>query len=113
MEKELRPFVEKIFVIDDLANRRHLCDLLLDQNLVSGFETRYKSLVDKSCKTLLGPRFALLQPDFQFIRERKNCVDKIESILVYFGVADIHNLTGKTIQAFQKLNRERIRLNVV
>ena len=112
-EKELRPFVKRIFVIDDLANRIHVCDLLLDQNLVSNFETRYQSLVNKGCKTLLGPRFALLQPDFQLISETKHRVDKIASILVYFGGADIHNLTGKTIEAFQKLNRDGIRLNVV
>ena len=112
-EKELRPLVKKIFVIDDLANRKHVCDVLLDQNLVSNFKTRYQSLVNKSCKTLLGPQFALLQPDFQLIRERKHRVDKIASILVYFGGSDIHNLTGKTIEAFQKLDRGGIRLNVV
>jgi len=112
-EKELRPHVKKIFVIDDLANRKHFCDVLLDQNLVSNFKTRYKFLVNKSCRTLLGPKFALLQEEFQLIRETMRRVDKIASILVYFGGSDIHNLTGKTIEAFQKLDRGGIRLNVV
>ena len=31
-ESTVRPFVEKIAVIEDLAGRRHDCDLLIDQN---------------------------------------------------------------------------------
>jgi len=43
-------------VIDDLANRNHDCDLLLDQNLIANFKNRYKNLLPKYCNTLLGPQ---------------------------------------------------------
>ena len=31
-EMRISPYVERIFVIDDLANRFHYCEMLLDQN---------------------------------------------------------------------------------
>ena len=40
-ELRLKKFCKKILVIDDLANREHYCDLLIDQNIVKGMYTRY------------------------------------------------------------------------
>ncbi|MDA7734502.1 UDP-2,4-diacetamido-2,4,6-trideoxy-beta-L-altropyranose hydrolase, partial [Candidatus Pelagibacter sp.] len=63
-ETKIRPYVKEIMVIDDLADRFHDCDLLLDQNLVENFETRYQNLLPKHCRTLLGPQFALLGQEY-------------------------------------------------
>lgn len=60
-ERELRPLCKKIMVIDDLADRDHDCDLLLDQNLVANLTHRYLQRVPDQCACLLGPKFALLQ----------------------------------------------------
>ena len=59
-EKELRPIVENIFVIDDIANRQHDCDILLDQNWFENMDNRYDGLVAAKCTKLLGPKYALL-----------------------------------------------------
>ena len=50
-------------VIDDLADRPHDCDLLLDQNLGHGAGD-YDGLVPDRCTRLMGPRHALLRPEF-------------------------------------------------
>lgn len=50
--------------IDDLANRLHDCDLLLDQNLYDNMHTRYLDLLPEKCTQLLGPRYALLREEF-------------------------------------------------
>ena len=67
-ETPLRKFAKKIMVIDDLANRRHNCDILLDQNY-SGNRKRYNGLVPEHCIQLLGPEYALLRPQFREARE--------------------------------------------
>ena len=54
-EREMRPFVDEIFVIDDLANRNHDCDILLEQGFRFHHETRYVGLVPSHCRLLLGP----------------------------------------------------------
>ena len=64
-EKKLKPYTKKIMVIDDLANRKHLCDILLDQNLISKFKSRYKNLIPSHCNSFLGPKYALLQNQFK------------------------------------------------
>ena len=50
-------------VIDDLADRPHECDLLLDQNLGHAAGD-YDGLVPDRCTRLMGPRYALLRPEF-------------------------------------------------
>ena len=59
-EQRLLPHAHQIMVIDDLANRRHKCSLLLDQNYTS--TARYRSLIPNDCKVMLGPKFAMLRP---------------------------------------------------
>ena len=57
------PAGTKLMVIDDLADRPHVCDLLLDQNL--GHDPRnYDGLVPDDCTRLIGPSYALLRPEF-------------------------------------------------
>ena len=62
-ERELRPTCRRLMVIDDLADRSHDCDLLLDQNL--GREAAdYAGLVPPDSMILVGPKYALLRPEF-------------------------------------------------
>ena len=56
-ESRLRPFCNRIMVIDDLADRKHDCDFLLDQNLGKSFQD-YHGLVARSAKQFFGPEFA-------------------------------------------------------
>ncbi len=67
-EHPLGKYAKKFMVIDDLANREHDCDLLLDQNYNKN-ENRYNGFVPEDCIQLLGPEYAILHPQFQKARE--------------------------------------------
>lgn len=56
-ERMLRPHVGKVLVIDDLANRPHDCDALLDQSYSLEGEARYQGQVSPECRCLIGPRY--------------------------------------------------------
>jgi len=86
--------------IDDIADRRHDCDLLLDQNL-NEFGGRYDELVPSDCVRLLGPDYALLRPEFATIRDGlRERTAKVERLLVNFGGTDP---TGETITSLTQL----------
>ncbi|MEI7429422.1 MAG: UDP-2,4-diacetamido-2,4,6-trideoxy-beta-L-altropyranose hydrolase, partial [Betaproteobacteria bacterium] len=111
-EKILRPHVRKVMVIDDLANRQHACDLLLDQNYES--TERYRDLVPENCNLLLGPKFALLRPEYseyrKFMKPRNR---EMQRVLVYFGGSDDQNITGLAIEALSERELRKLDVDVV
>lgn len=113
-ETALRPFVKEIFVIDDLANRKHNCDILLDQNFYTDMESRYVGLVPAHCKLKLGPKNALLREEFYEVKKNLRKRDgSIKNILVFYGSSDLTNETMKALQALSKLNLPNVTVNVV
>ena len=79
-ESAARRFAAHTMVIDDLANRRHACDLLLDQNVPNRLQEQYENLVPKNCVKAIGWSYLLARSDF-YIR---NCCDR-SGTLVFLG----------------------------
>lgn len=103
-EQKLRPHVKKMMVIDDLANRAHDCDLLLDQNLYHDMDERYAGLIPDSCQKMLGPRYVLLREEFTAMCKTRNERDGIvRRILIFFGGSDPTNETVKALGALQHM----------
>ena len=103
-ESELKGCCKKLMVIDDLADRQHNCDVLLDQNFYNDMQTRYDGKVPTKCKLLLGPKYALLRKEFKMLREQgRQRTGEIKTILVFFGGVDANNYTGSAIQALVEL----------
>ncbi len=100
----MRAHGRRIMVVDDLAERPHDCDVLLDQNLVPGFERRYDNLLLPGCQRLLGPRYALLRPEFERDHEvMESDGGNPPRLLVMFGGADTQNLTLKTVDLLVRI----------
>ncbi|MEE2693503.1 MAG: UDP-2,4-diacetamido-2,4,6-trideoxy-beta-L-altropyranose hydrolase [Pseudomonadota bacterium] len=89
-----------IMVIDDLANRKHHCELLLDQNYYIYPKDRYKNLLPHNCNKLLGPRFALLREEFvNFPIKKTYSKDNKFHVFIFMGSADKDNQTLKAINS--------------
>ncbi len=101
-ERLLKPHCGGVLAIDDLANRAHECDILLDQNYFSNAKTRYAGLVPEGCELLLGPEFALIRPEYGALCRRPAPRTAIKRVLVFFGGADFANLTGLTLEALSQ-----------
>ncbi|MDA9421477.1 UDP-2,4-diacetamido-2,4,6-trideoxy-beta-L-altropyranose hydrolase [Bradyrhizobium sp. CCBAU 53380] len=104
----------RILAVDDLADRDHDCEILLDQNLVHGMETRYRGRVPATCAQLLGPRYALLRPEFAAQRALLTPRSgQINRILVCFGGSDPSNETAKALEAIGSLSMPQLAVDVV
>ena len=102
-EKCIYNYTEKLMVIDDLANRKHYCDILLDHNYYFNATSRYDLLLSNSTMKLLGPDFALLKDDF-FDRS-SDYNDNI--ILITFGGSDPTNETLRIIEILSDKFKEK------
>ena len=103
-QKKLKPYYKKILVIDDLADRKHQCDILLDQTF--GRQNKdYTALVSKDCKLLLGSQYALLRPEFpqwrSYSLERRS-KPEFRRLLINMGSYDVDNVTGKVLNQLSK-----------
>lgn len=109
---KLRTATSHILVVDDIADRVHDCDLLLDQNL-QGDRDRYAGLIPADCRSLLGPRYALLRPRFAELRAMAGTFRPDGSILVYFGGVDAQGATLTALDAVAEANLGDRRIDVV
>jgi len=102
-ESVLKPHYRKLLVIDDLADRPHQCDLLLDQTFGREPED-YKPWVRRDCTLLCGSQFALLRPEFAALRPyslRRREQAKLEHLLITMGGVDQGNATSQVLQALK------------
>lgn len=103
-EKVMRKHCRRLMVIDDLANRSHDCDLLLDQNFGRS-PSDYDCMVPESSTLLIGPKFSLLRPEF--FRNRSKSLQRrvnpeFKRILITMGGVDKVNMTGKVLRAVKQ-----------
>ncbi len=113
-EKQVSTCVDKVMVIDDLANRLHECNIIIDQNLYKDMECRYDDYLPARCKKLMGPEYAMLSSEFSAHRKSSSGRNGIvRNILVFFGGADKTNETAKVLDALQILALSDVTYNVV
>jgi UDP-2,4-diacetamido-2,4,6-trideoxy-beta-L-altropyranose hydrolase len=100
----IRRCCSRIFVIDDLADRSHECDILLDQNLFLDIHDRYVGKVPTKATLLLGPRYALLREEFHRARAKETSrAGRVQRVLILLGGVDAKNHTSKVINGLIQL----------
>jgi len=110
----VRPHSNKIFVIDDIADRKHECDLLLDHNYFINHEERYQNLVEVATPKIFGTKYTLLQDQYYLFYGRvPPRSGRIKNILIYFGGFDKQNLTGMVVNSLLDIFHNNVTLNVI
>ncbi|MDR1057389.1 MAG: UDP-2,4-diacetamido-2,4,6-trideoxy-beta-L-altropyranose hydrolase [Coxiellaceae bacterium] len=104
----------KILVIDDLFDKRHICDIFLNQNVINNIEFLCDYKLPENTIRLIGPRYALLRDEFFTARSKVEFRSgPIKNILVSFGGIDINNVTSKVLKAFSLDQELCVNIDVV
>ncbi len=113
-ETQLRAHTRHLMAIDDLANRTHACDVLLDQNFYAAADERYAGLVPAGCRLMTGPRYALLRPEYAQHRcSHPPLRDSLRRVFIFFGGSDPHNLSGAALEALSRPSLRHLMVDVV
>jgi len=105
-QERLKPYYEKLMVIDDLADRKHQCDILLDQNYGRSCKD-YEAFVSESTKLLMGAQYSLLRPEFEQWRQyslNRRKETNFKSLLINMGGVDTDNITEKIVERLRAAN---------
>ena len=104
-EKRVASKRRKLMVIDDMANRKHACDALVDYTF-NRTEADYKNLVSENCQLYIGSRFSIIKPSIIKAKEsRKNSVAaaKVKKIGILMGATDPLGLSVKTLTEINRV----------
>lgn len=102
-ETSLAPYYSKLMVIDDLADRPHVSDMLVDQTFGRDAED-YRFLVPADCCVLCGSQYVLLRPEFMALRTyslQRRSQPALRELLITMGGVDINNTTGQVLRALR------------
>lgn len=109
-EYQATPFCGHLIVIDDVAYRQHLCDILIDQNPHVD-KSIYDDLIPDAAQKLIGVQYALLRPEFRDIRQKTVIRQGVKNILVFLSGGDSMNMTSISLKGIEEFNE--ITINVV
>lgn len=103
-ERALRPRAGRLLVLDDLADRRHDADIILNAGLGADTQDPYRGLLPPGCARLLGPRYALLRPEFAAARTQLRQRDgRLRRLFVFMGGVDAGGYTLRVLDALDLL----------
>jgi UDP-2,4-diacetamido-2,4,6-trideoxy-beta-L-altropyranose hydrolase len=113
-ERKMRTAVRHVLVLDDLADRSHECDVLVDQNFYEDADSRYVGKVSDGCITLVGPKYAILREEFRRARrEAQPRTGVVRDIFVFLGGTDAMNCTTPVVRALRQLALGAVQVDVV
>ena len=102
-EVEAAKLCVNLMVLDDLADRPHACQLLLDMTFGRNAKD-YQVLVPEDCTLLCGSSYALLRPEFAQLRPyslQRRQQTQLKHLLINMGGVDKDNVTTQVMKALR------------
>jgi UDP-2,4-diacetamido-2,4,6-trideoxy-beta-L-altropyranose hydrolase len=97
-ERRLSPHVDVLAAIDDLADRPHAVDVLIDPGYGRNAQD-YDGLLPQRALRLIGPSYALLRPAFAALRasSEQRPFSKPRRLFASFGLSDVDQAAHRVV----------------
>lgn len=97
-ERRLARSARRMVVVDDLADRPHAADLVIDPGY--GREASAYAAVAPSARVLAGPAYALLRPAFARARAERPppSPDPPQRLFIGFGLSDVGGVCARAVR---------------
>lgn len=111
LEKKIKQLTRKIILIEDFPEKKHIADLVIDQNFYR-LKKNYVNIQNKKCKFLLGEKYSLINPNLKKIKKNKKKKKNISNILLTFGGFDKHKV-GLKILKYLKFIKKKLKITLL
>ena len=113
-ERQAAPAGTLTIAIDDLANRPHDCDILIDTN-PARIAADYAAHITPRAQLLLGSQYALLRPEFAQLRRAPDDICRFapRQVLAAVGGADPGNVSARLLEAVPQLSAAGMRTTLI
>ncbi|ARP94070.1 UDP-2,4-diacetamido-2,4,6-trideoxy-beta-L-altropyranose hydrolase [Bordetella genomosp. 13] len=111
-ESAVRAYVDRIAVFDDLANRPHASDLLVDSSHDPAESCLYRPLTPSGCRLAIGLGYVPLRREFFERRPPVRSHHDVRRILVTLGGNDPLNATELALDALNSAQFAHIQVDV-
>ena len=107
-ENMIKQYVKNIMVIDDYTNRKHNCNILLNQQIDVNFGKKLynNNIVNNDCKLLLGNKYIIFNEKFFDILKKIKKKNELKRINIFMGGSDPNNITLNIIKKCNNLNKK-------
>jgi UDP-2,4-diacetamido-2,4,6-trideoxy-beta-L-altropyranose hydrolase len=98
-KKEIKNLVDSFIVIDDHINKRHCCDVYINNNFLTNASKKKIKKLNPNTKLLLGTKYFIHNQKFLKIINKQKNKKKIKNIFAFFGSSDSSSETLKFIKS--------------
>ena len=100
-KKEIKNLVVSFIVIDDRINKKHCCDVYINNNFLTSVSKKKIKKLNPNTKLLLGTKYFIHNQKFLKIVNKQKNKEIIKNIFVFFGSSDSSSETLKFIKSIK------------
>lgn len=114
-ESILKKHVKKICVIDDFINRKHNCNIYINQQVKDISIIKNKKILNEDCKIYVGNNYLFFHENYYNLKINKK-ITYLKRINIFMGGADLYNITSNIIDICNEFNKKydnKLRFDVI